>query len=70
MRAMFSSRLLMALAALPALAGPVGANTDTPPFTYRSSGTCLASPAGFNSKLEPVNSGVSWTTTSRRTQRL
>lgn len=26
-------------------------------------GTCLASPEGFNSKLEPVNSGVAWTTT-------
>ena len=63
MRAIFSSRLLMVLAVLPALADPISADTNTPAFTYRSSGTCLASPAGFNSKLEPVNSGVAWTMT-------
>ncbi len=62
MHGVFCFRLLMALAALPALAGPVRANPDAP-FTYRSSGTCLASPAGFNQKMEPVNSGVAWTTT-------
>jgi hypothetical protein len=32
-------------------------------FGYRSSGTCLVSPEGFNSNLEPKNSGVAWTTT-------
>lgn len=37
------------------------ATADT--FSYIGSGTCLASPEGFNSKLEPVNSGVAWTTT-------
>ncbi len=63
MRAVFSSRLLMTLVVIPALADPISANTNTPAFTYRSSGTCLASPAGFNSKLEPVNSGVAWTMT-------
>ena len=61
MRTVFCSFLLMTLVAVPALAEPIGANT--PPFIYRSSGTCLASPAGFSPKLEPINSGVSWTTT-------
>jgi hypothetical protein len=37
-------------------------NVNAPAFTYNASGTCLASPAGFNSKLEPVNSGIAWTT--------
>jgi hypothetical protein len=32
-------------------------------FSYAASGACLASPEGFNSKLEPNNSGVAWTTT-------
>ena len=32
-------------------------------FSYAGSGACLASPEGFNSKLEPNNSGVAWTTT-------
>ncbi len=36
---------------------------ETAEFAYRTSGTCLASPEGFNAKLEPVNSGVAWTTT-------
>ena len=31
-------------------------------FSYAASGACLASPEGFNSKLEPNNSGVAWTT--------
>ena len=63
MRALSCSRLLMTLAVLPALFAPTGASANTPAFTYRSSGTCLASPLGFNAKLEPVNSGVAWTTT-------
>jgi hypothetical protein len=63
MRTMFRSRLLMTLVVIPALADPISANTNTAAFTYRISGTCLASPAGFNSKLEPINSGVAWTTT-------
>jgi hypothetical protein len=63
MTAVFCSRLLMTLAIVPVLAAPISASTNTPRFLYRSSGTCLVSPAGFNSKLEPVNSGVAWTTT-------
>ena len=46
----------------PALAAPPNANLNVPTFTFSASGTCLASPMGFNSKLEPVNSGVAWTT--------
>jgi hypothetical protein len=55
MGAVFSSRLLMTLVVIPALADPISANTNTPAFTYRSSGTCLASPAGFNSKCLSKN---------------
>jgi hypothetical protein len=32
-------------------------------FGYSSSGSCIASSLGFNSKLEPINPGVSWRTT-------
>jgi len=53
----------MTLVVVPALADPISANANTPPFTYRASGTCLASPTGFNSKLQPINSGVAWTIT-------
>ncbi len=60
MRAVFCSCLLMMLVVVAALADPIGANT---PLNYRSSGTCLASPEGFNSKFEPMNTGVAWTTT-------
>ncbi|SRR5487761_1988064 len=63
MRTVFCSFLLTTLVAVPALAEPAGANANVPAFIYRSSGTCLASPAGFSPKLEPINSGVSWTTT-------
>lgn len=59
----FCSCLLMTLVVILVLADPISANTNTPPFIYRSSGTCLASLAGFNSKLEPINSGVTWATT-------
>ena len=31
-------------------------------FSYTGSGACLVSPEGFNSKSEPNNSGVAWTT--------
>jgi len=52
---------LLSAALSAAFADPVKAQmTD---FTYHSSGTCLASPEGFNAKLEPANSGVAWTTT-------
>jgi len=59
----FCSRLLTVTLAVPALACPINATANTPPFIYRSSGTCLVSSGGFNSKLEPINSGVSWTMT-------
>jgi hypothetical protein len=42
---------------------PDSASAKTSAFAYADSGTCLASPEGFNSSLEPVNSGVAWTTT-------
>ncbi len=38
-------------------------STDESSFAYAASGTCLASPKGFKSNLEPMNSGVAWTTT-------
>ncbi len=44
-----------------ALADPT--SVQSVEFGYRSLGTCLASPEGFNSKLEPKNSGVAWTMT-------
>ena len=61
MRTVFFSCLLAALAA-PALADPAGTSPNPSTFTFSASGTCLASPAGFNAKLEPVNTGVAWTT--------
>jgi len=61
MRTVSCSCLLTMLAA-PALANPPDANVKGAAFTYSASGTCLASPEGFNSKLEPVNIGVAWTT--------
>ncbi len=36
------------------------ASAETPTLTYTSSGSCVASPEGFDSKLEPVNAGVAW----------
>jgi hypothetical protein len=43
-------------------ADAIGTRPDAA-LTYRSSGTCLVSPLGFNAKLEPVNAGVAWTIT-------
>jgi hypothetical protein len=60
MRVAFCSCLLIG-ALSQALADPT--KTQTAEFAYRSLGTCLASPEGFNLKMEPVNSGVAWTTT-------
>jgi hypothetical protein len=51
------------LLALAAVAVPAGARAPLPAHFYTASGSCLNSPEGFNSKLEPVNSGVAWTTT-------
>jgi hypothetical protein len=59
MRRILCTTVLISLGmASPVYAG--GVTTST--FAYAGSGTCLASPEGFNSKLEPVNSGVAWTT--------
>ncbi len=60
MRGRFSFSLLMPLG----IAILVGrADAETPPLAYISSGSCIASPNGFDSKLQPVNSGVAWRTT-------
>lgn len=61
MRTVLFSSLLATLAA-PALAESPDANVRAPAFAYSAFGTCLASPAGFNAKLQPVNTGVAWTT--------
>jgi hypothetical protein len=62
MRSALGSCLMLTLLAQ-ALAAPTDANlNNVSPFTYSASGTCLASPEGFDSKLEPVNSGTAWTT--------
>jgi hypothetical protein len=57
MRTVFCFCLLTTLLA-PVLAQSPNAHVNAPKFTYSASGACLASPGGFNSKLEPINSGV------------
>jgi hypothetical protein len=42
---------------------PAHAQEAPPALVYAASGSCLNSPEGFNSKFEPANSGVAWTTT-------
>src|SRR5579863_5819200 len=42
---------------------PDPASAGMPTLAYATSGVCLNSPDGFNSKLEPINSGVAWTVT-------
>jgi hypothetical protein len=60
MKSAFSSCLLLSLG----IAAPVDtANAKSPVLAYTSSGSCLASPNGFDSNLQPVNSGVAWRTT-------
>lgn len=61
MRTIFVSCLLFSLA--PAWADPPGTKPATSAYTYSASGTCLASPQGFNANLEPVYTGIAWTTT-------
>jgi len=57
MRSAFCSSLLISLG----IAAPVDpAGAETAVFAYTISGSCLASPKGFNSNLQPVNSGVAW----------
>jgi hypothetical protein len=60
MRSAFFSSLAV-LFAIMAVSHPAGAQAPLAAFAYASSGSCLNSPEGFNSKLEPVNSGVAWT---------
>jgi hypothetical protein len=62
MRRAFCFRVLILLASA-AIAVPAGAGAQQPAHTYATSGTCLNSPGGFNSNLEPANSGTAWTTT-------
>ncbi len=62
MKVVFRSLSLIAPAvavAAPAALGEAGSSA----FSYTESGSCLASPEGFNSKLQPNNSGIAWTTT-------
>ncbi len=41
------------------IAAPAGtASAEESSFAYTTSGACLASPEGFKSTLEPINSGV------------
>ena len=61
MRIVFAICLLVSPA--PAWAEAPDAKPTASPFTYSASGTCLASPQGFNANLEPVYTGVAWTTT-------
>jgi hypothetical protein len=62
MKTVFVSCLLAALAGS-ALAEPADIKSTASPFTYSATGTCLASPQGFNANLEPVYTGLAWTTT-------
>ena len=56
-------RILPLIAAAVAVGASVASGEpNASAFSYAASGACLASPEGFNSKLEPNNSGVAWTT--------
>jgi hypothetical protein len=57
-RAFYCVLILLAIAGL-----ADSASAKTPALAYATSGSCLNSPDGFNSKLEPVNSGIAWTIT-------
>jgi hypothetical protein len=53
MRSIFCTGVLISLG----MAAPADADSaKTRAFAYAEPGTCLASPEGFNSKLESVNS--------------
>jgi hypothetical protein len=62
MRRAFWLRVLLLLVSL-AIAPPAGAGAPQSTLTLATSGTCINSPSGFNSNLEPANSGTAWTTT-------
>jgi hypothetical protein len=59
MKRVFAACVLMSFGL--GVAGAEGGKT--PAFGYSSSGSCIASPLGFTSKLQPINPGVSWRTT-------
>jgi hypothetical protein len=59
-RALYCALILLASAVI-AVWGDTRAAQQA--LTYATSGTCVNSPEGFNSKLEPVNPGTAWTTT-------
>ena len=59
-RALYSALILLASAIIAVRADTRAAQRA---LTYATSGTCVNSPEGFNSKLEPVNPGTAWTTT-------
>ena len=52
--------ILLTSAVIAARADP---RAPQPALTFGTSGTCVNSPEGFNSKLEPTNPGTTWTTT-------
>ncbi|MGA9076673.1 MAG: hypothetical protein WB368_21340 [Candidatus Sulfotelmatobacter sp.] len=52
--------ILFASAAVAVRADP---RAQQPALTYATSGTCVNSPEGFKSKLQPTNPGTTWTTT-------
>ncbi len=59
----FGFRALLLIAPTVALGASAALGEPGPStFSYTGSGSCLASPEGFNSKLEPTNAGVAWTT--------
>ena len=57
-RALYCTLILIASAAIAVRADPRALT-----LTYATSGTCVNSPEGFNSKLEPTNPGTAWMTT-------
>jgi hypothetical protein len=59
MKRLFGACLFLSFA----LAAASAEGGKMPTFGYTSSGSCIASPLGFTSKLEPINPGVSWRTT-------
>lgn len=63
-RAFYCVPILLASAAIAVRADP---RAQQPAVTYATSGTCVNSPEGFNSKLEPTNPGTTWTTTFNAT---
>jgi hypothetical protein len=55
MKSIFGACILMSVSIVAA-----SAEEGKTVFGYSSSGSCIASPLGFTSKLEPTNPGLSW----------